>query len=512
MNANQAAITPAPPAVVVNPGPAPQQPAPEPIQPGPVQQAAPANPDNAAAGNNPRRSFAPRRPVASVTRAPGIPRMLTIVANAPLGDQQFQDVTYKIPSLINFFFTLSMMDTQMANTTRFTGANSDWLPFVSRLYFSVLIYFAVLRAQQIAGALTIEQTQFLDFLRNQFYAETLLVPGPLVPFFEALAACNGPNANYGNVTFGIPNSYGVSQSSHFMFRDRLDVILPNNIFCLDQFMRYIQAIAPVNAVPAPVTLSSTDSFLMDIYGQAPAADAANRRAILNPLARFDVNIPQSVIQSFSTSTTSWRTNLPFDPATNQSSYVAGNNQTALNFAQILGFQGFGTQAHRTYGWFTHVSRIMQTYCTFFRDTTSLGSITTTGIGANYVTGKIDTNPENRAALLFEPMTRQVRFQANAAVIRYDLPPHHNIWITFQHSDDSLGEISEQYGVLCQLDLDWTFVNDGDNTHSQGPMRNTVATGPLEQRLIVRTSRSLNVQDRIPGIITGYYHSTTALHN
>lgn len=260
-----------------------------------------------------------------------------------------------------------------------------------------------------------------------------------------------------------------------------------------------------------MTLASVDSVYMSIYGTAAADDAANRYALLTPTGRFDVNVPQSVVQAFSQSTSSWRTSLPFDPATNTSQYVTGNNANDLNFAQILGFQGIGNQQTRQYGWFTHVSRIMQTYCTFFRDTVSLGSITTTGIGANYVTTKYVPKGNTRDALLYSPTVRPVRFQANAAVTRYDLHEFTDVWSEFYHTDESLGEIGEQYAQITQLDVNWIAVASPDPDAYNGPLRGIVATGPLEQRLVTRISPWLNVHSRIPGLITGYYHSITAMH-
>jgi len=201
--------------------------------------------------------------------------MLSAVSNMAFSaNTELRVANYVVPNCTVFYQLLGMCDTQMAHTKRFTDANPDWIPFVSQLYFGILIYYQVLKTQAVGNQISQEQRDFLEFLDDQFQVAHTKIPGPLVPFFQALAACCGPNDHYGNTTYGIPNNLNVSQATHYLANNRLNVNLPSIIVILDQFMRYIQRFVPAGAVPGAPTLAMTDSFYMDIFGTAAAVGAS----------------------------------------------------------------------------------------------------------------------------------------------------------------------------------------------------------------------------------------------
>jgi hypothetical protein len=458
-----------------------------------------------------QKNFAPRQNIttSSGRSNPGLSMLLSGVSDFNFNGIKYNDITYIVPCLIQFYYVLSLMDTQMVHTKRFTDANSDWHPFVSQIYFGILVYYQTLKNQRIGGSITHEQNLFLEFLENTFKAEHLKIPGPLVIFFQGLAACAGPTENYGNVIFGIPNNLNVRQASDFQPDNRLDFHLPNIIFMLDQFMRTLQDIAPVGAVPGPVAQASTDRVYMSIYGVAAANAAANRDSMMTPSARHEVQVTTGLLANLASSSNIWRTTLPFDPATNNSTYVNGANQNALGFDQILGFRGFGATAHINFGWFQQVIRIMQPYGDFFKDTVSLGAITTTGIGISYIRTQLSNTAVNAEVLTHEITVRDVRYQA-AGTSRYAIPFYTGITTQHRHSEEYLDAVTEQAGIMTQLWVSWSLLNQNANTVYSGPLNGNVAAGPFPQRVDLRRTGFLVVPNVIPPIVSGYYHTPAAL--
>lgn len=463
------------------------------------------------AGAKKQKDFAPRQNISEGQGRtnPGLSMLLSGVSDLTMNGIKYNNTTYMVPCLIQFYYVLSLMDTQMVHTKRFTDANSDWHPFVSQLYFAILVFYQVLKNQKIGGTISHDQSLFLEFLETQFKAEHLKIPGPLVIFFQALAANSGPTNNFGNVTYGIPHTTGVTQANDFRFANRLNLHLPNVIFILDQFMRVLQDIAPAAAVPGPIAQASTDRIYMSIFGTPAANAAANRFCMLTPSARHEVQVTTSLLNGLVASSNVWRNTLPFDPATNVSTYTAGANANIMTLDQVLGFRGFGPTANSTFNWFSQTSRIMQPYADFFKDSVSLGAITTTGIGINYIRTTYSNDPTTAAVLLHNVTVRDVRYQA-AGTSRYDVPNFTTVNTRHTHTEEYLDLVTEQAGIMTQINVDWTLVNASVFAVAQGPLRGNVAVGPLELRLDLASSATFNVPPVIPAIVSGYYHTPAAL--
>jgi len=478
-----------------------------------------AAPDTAPVPNVPApsqkrggKSFAARRTIPDApAKSGGLSQMLSAVSENPWRDESYHGVTYKVPNLLMFFYVLSLMDNQMVHTKRFTDANADWHPFVSALYFSVLIFYHVLVCQKQGSSISHEQTLMLEFLEENFNIKHAKIPGPLVPFFQSIASCAGPASNYGNVVFGIPNNLVVTQDNDFRYALRINTILPNIIMLLDQIMRIINAYAPVApaaAGPIAVTMAMADSVWLSIFGEAAGNAAVSRFCMANPVARFDPQVPTHVLSGFIGASNLWRQVLPFDPATNNSSYVRGNNLNNLTFRQILGFDGFGVNANRSFPWFEQVGRIMQPYADFFRDSVSIGAISTTGIGVSYVKVYFNDDTNTINTVTADITTRDVRYQP-AGTARYNVRPWSNISVFATHPDQDLDIVAEQMGLLCQVDIDWIRINAAAASVIMGPLRGNIVVGPLENLPRERVVGILNVTRMIPNVVSGYYHTPAA---
>jgi hypothetical protein len=462
-----------------------------------------------ASSSRKQKNYAPKKAMSDgITSSSGISHLLNAVAEQSFApDRNLKNPNFVVPCFIMFFQILGIMDTQMARTRRFTDANPDWHPFVSQLYFSVLIYYFVLLCQSTGNQITQEQRLFLEYLESQFNVSHAKIPGPLIPFFQSLAACSGPDPTFGNVAFGIPDSLDASQHQHFLSRLRLNAHLPSIVFILDQFMRLINRFAPVGAAPAAVNLNVTDSHYIDIFGVAAAAGAVNRVCMKTPSARVDINVTHSAMQSFFGTSNIWRSVLPFDPNTNQSTYTFGNNQNVLTFEQYIGFRGYGPTANQHFNWFNEVGRVMQPYADFFRDSASLGSVNTIGIGVVYIRSSYADTPENATSLTTDMATRDVRYQVTGTS-RYQVPDLTNLQVQCSHQEEYLESVTEQLGMLTQLHVIWN-VNNNANSVFPGPISGNTEIGSVWQRLWLKVSPWLTVQRYVGSLISGYFHTPVA---
>jgi len=436
--------------------------------------------------------------------------MLAAVSNFSLSaNAELRVANFAVPNCTIFYQVTGMCDSQMSHTKRFTDANPDWHPYVSQLYFGILIYYHVLKTQRIGNQISQEQNLFLEFLENQFNIAHAKIPGPLVPFFQGLAACSGPSDLYDNVTYGIPSNLDASQANHYLAQNQLNQHIPSIIHMLDQFMRLIDRFAPAGAPPIAATLAMTDSHFINILGTAAAQNAGNQIVLKACNMRVDINVSLNVMQSFFSSVNLWRTILPFDRATGRSVYTAGNSNTILALDQYLGFRGpTATTSQLTYTWFREVNRIMQGYADFFRDSVSLGAINTSGIGAIYIETFIANSDENAALLTADAQIRDVRYQA-AGTTRYEIPILTDLELAFLTEEDGLDLVAEQIGMLCSYNTIWQ-INNNANTAHPGPATANIQLGPVWSRPTLKTTNGIVQPLRYySNLISGYFHTPTA---
>nr|DBA06991.1 TPA_asm: coat protein [Alphapartitivirus sp.] len=447
-------------------------------------------------------------PASSGPKNPGLSMMLSGVSDLPFYGVKHNEVSYMIPDFGQFFFVLSTMDTQMVRTKRFTDANSDWHPFVSQLYFSVLVYYQTLKNQALAGMISHDQQLFLEFLDSHFKAEHLKIPGPLVVFFQSLAANAGPNENFGNMTFGIPSTTSMCQKNHYLWNDNLHLILPNIILTLDQFARLINMLAPNNAAAPALSNTHTDNLYGNVFGEQANNNTANRIVMLSPNARQEVQTTVGLLSGLAASANIWRSTLPLDN-NGHSIYTSGQNTSPLSLDQILGFRGVLTHYRQTYNWFSQVARIMQPYCDFFKDSVSLGAISTIGTGIGYIVTTYTGDPSNAHHLLHEITTRDVRYR-EAGTPRYDIPTFGDIATWHSHPEEYLELVTEQAGTLTQLNTNWDALNTSNEITYTGPTFEFTHCGPIHDLPHTRRTAVFRVGNTIPTLISGYYHTPSAL--
>jgi hypothetical protein len=440
----------------------------------------------------PSVSRAPIHPISSTSSVESAPPLLSLVANQPMQTRYRADVSHVIPSTQMLFYTLSEMDTLMSATHRFVSSSPNWIPYVSQLYVSVLFYYAVLRAQRSAGKISPEQEQFLDIMERQYEARSLRVPGPLVPFFEALGATSGPTTRYGNVTYGIPSDLNVSQNTFYCPANRSYLLLPNVILILDQMIQVFTL--PGNVVDA------TDYWYVSIFGAAAHNNEDTRALMLIPHARNNPTVSHNQVRAFIGQNTQWRPILPFDAAGNASQYTVGNNADTLSMLQFLGFYGVGANANVPYRWFSRISSTMQVYSAFFNNSVPLASISNVSTGAIYVTARFLGTAQNIASLTPNPVVVRPVYN-NVGVPRYRNYPIAGCQAIYQHSVEKLDSTAEQLGALAQFNTDWSAL-----TEAIRPARANIVFGPGFEHPVIRSSNAVDLTPLIGSNIASYYHN------
>jgi hypothetical protein len=437
--------------------------------------------------------------------------MLHVAANTSFNTIMHRQPTYKVPNFMFAYYLIGLMDVQMATTKKFTEANNDWLPFVSHLYFAILFFYVTLQRQKLAADISDDQQRFLEYIDDYFNGNIghALIPGPIVHIFQALASGSGPNERYGNLTFAIPNNLGYTQANEHRYSNRLGMHLPNVPFILDQFMNTVRVLS--QGMDNNVVASATDSWYTSIFGQDANAAASMRVHMLSPSARARISVPSGVLSSFRQAMSVWHDSLPFT-ATGTSVYTTGTSLREFSFAQLLGFTSppYATTI-RNHGWPMHVFRVMQGYSAYWKDSCSLGKISSLSIGANFITVNPTSEAETVAALLGEVTTRSVRYQgAGGTSVRYEIKEISDVWMTFSSTEYDLDLVAYQLGMVSGLDWNWQNANNSTAAVYSGPARGAIVVGPISNRS-EKSQTTENQLLRSFGVeVAGYYHTTNAL--
>jgi len=114
--------------------------------------------------------------------------------------------SYFVPSSLMMFYIIHEMDYIMCQNYYFNRSTMYYHPYVSRLYFSILFYIQVLRAMNKAGVLERRAKLFLEQFLDDFPPESLSIPGPLLPFFQAIAVSQPNDRNFGKIYPFVPTS------------------------------------------------------------------------------------------------------------------------------------------------------------------------------------------------------------------------------------------------------------------------------------------------------------------
>ncbi|AGY36137.1 coat protein [Dill cryptic virus 1] len=413
-------------AAAANPPP-PIQPAPP--APGAVQQApAPA----------PRRNRLPHGPVptSSRTAVTSAPALLELAAATPMYTEQRRATNFFVPDSQMLFHVLSICDQMMNSTERFLRSSPAWMPIVSQLYISVLWNVMILNVFVNSGYGS-AFSSFLSELYGVLRIDECMIPGPLVPFFQALAAVNGPFDWIGDIVPGLPNFSALWNEAGFYANSNYARQVPIPALILDQLHYFSQYAIPANQQSTYATFE----WYRNVFQQG--LGAMNRLNRIGPQlcgSLFTTQAEYDAARNF------WNASLN----TGITRANAAEGQPAFNnYRQLFGFES--QLGALQLNWFTSVSIAMNKYTQFFNGSVPLKSILPTGIGAVVIAGSPVNNPSTRT-WIYPPDTSIEPFTTTRYPPRREIPDA--MAIQFAHSDHELEEQAEQYAMLTHTNIKW----------------------------------------------------------
>lgn len=481
----------------------PQQPA-APIQPPPVIVAPPPAQGQAGAAQNvpapAQRNRAPRRdglPPSTATIA-GIPALYQLVANLPFHTVNRKTISTFVPSFIAICTVIHQMNFTMAYTHRFQQSAPAWIPPVTFLYIGVLFIIQTLRAQREVGDVSQEELWLLEGFEKMYNLQSLMIPGPLIPFFQALAAASGPFENLGDFTPRLPRTWTCTAASGYYLNNSLGALLPNIALYMDAILK-----------PLPTFNDSTDAagpkanaagyatkmkhFWNTVHSTTAAANSYASAGLHSPGAWSTISFTETQYANFS----SFRDHFGFPPRLNMNS--SGDITT---LAQFLRFYPPGQSNTQFYPWFGNVSSLMQRYSQFFKESVPLSAIPPSATASGLPVWTMSHNPR-----LVTPFTFHHEVAATDTTIGYPAyyEVHHlnSVAAKASHPDPNLLEVEEQNSAVAMINID--LVTSSGLT---APTNAHIRAGPIWNLPEVRSSPEIDYVNSIGANLTQNYHVDT----
>ncbi|KAL3648763.1 hypothetical protein CASFOL_005166 [Castilleja foliolosa] len=355
-----------------------------------------------------------------------------------------------VPDAQMLFHVLGLCDLLTLNTTQFIDSTPSWIPIVSQLYIAVLWHVMIIRVYADSGY-DFQFKGLVDSLYQNIRIGDCMIPGPLVPFFQSIAAASGPFPWSGDVLPVMPCVYALWDNTNVMPRKNVARSLPFPCILLDQL--YAFANAPISDEEN----SAYHTFLWydNIFG-IPVANQS-RYLRMGPQLCGSMYTPQT---QFDAAYTFWHDELKFFTRANP------KNIGFSDYPQLLGLSTL--HGPNQLNWFQFASETMAKYSLHFERSAPLKSISCRGLGASRIKGVPRSNKRTRA-WLYPPERAIAPFLSSRFEPRREIPDA--LSVVFDHSDHELGKEAEQFAMVTHTNLVWSTAfkaRDGyetiENTH------------------------------------------------
>lgn len=274
----------------------------------------------------------------------------------------YEESTYSVNTLV-MFQIITDMNNVMMSTKRWIDSCGEWNPFVSYLYFSILIYVKLIEARKAAALTDPGVDYFLNSFYRRFAPSLLSIPGPLVEAFNAITAFSPglPTPETGPVIPAFPATPGWNATNLFSLGNGLGVCLPNPGHIINRMRTIFQiAINPGINDTAWYTRANGPTMISTIYDRTITDDAAGSQILI----ASGLNYAQSTNREFwkNAAARSTLLHLPEDPDFN-----------APPEDNWFSFFRFDTDQ----SWFSAVIGVMNRFSQFWYGTVSFNKIPAT---------------------------------------------------------------------------------------------------------------------------------------
>jgi hypothetical protein len=288
--------------------------------------------------------------------------MYKTAVNFPLTSLQYPSISTFVPNCAPMFYVLHIMDHLMCSTRKWTENSSGWVPPISQMYISVLVYYQICRAMHAAGNIPGDLAQFLIVFERTYNVSELWIPGPLVSAFRALSAFR-PDADdfFAGVTPTLPTAPGQTVANGFRFTNHWSKYLPNVNFFISR-LRSITNVAATANMDDPTFRANPDGPLRiaNLNGVAMANNGASQNMVSTP----GINL------SYGGHLSLWQTASRFLGLLNIPVEATAANIPAVNDTWTAAIR-FENNEHL---WFAPVAATMAKYCQFFNGSASMADV------------------------------------------------------------------------------------------------------------------------------------------
>jgi len=402
---------------------------------------------------------------------------------------------------------LSHIDQIMINTYRFGQSNPNWHPIMSQIYYGIIFVVHILKVRQANQTITPDENNFLTWFESVFPLSSLPVAGPLKHFFQSISACSGPTKYYGNIGPVLPPNWTLTAGNSFYLNAPADAMtmppirvymdLLNDIFIQNTRNNFDQT-NPIHWQQFFVPFTHLHS--------APLAD---EHIFGLPGMTDIVYLAAQTMPSF------WQHahNMPIPPR------LAANTPDLTTIAEYLGFANNGT-TH--YSWFPTVVGMMQRHSQFFKESTSLASISAVGLGASLpiVNHAANANISLVNAAANMPIHPVPAVAATPAAPNVPATPGHaagfaatpftTLNVTANSKSDDLHLLAEQFAMLSDVNPSYTGLNARGGHYHALPTDAQLRTGPYWDLPDIRIHAQIDVLTQIKTFLTGTFHTDTRM--
>ena len=414
---------------------------------------------------------------------PGAPALLEPSAAYSLHTDQRRSPNAFVPDSQTLFHILGHCDHLMGTTHRFTSATPSWIPIVSQLYVSFL-WITMLIQVYVRSGYGISLETVLHQLMTVLQIGECMIPGPLVPFFQSLAAVAGPSEWIGDIFPALPDFGLLWNNEDFHPHASYARILPIPAIMLDQLYYFATW-----AVPANQSIYYHFEWYRNVFSAG--------QGTYSPLNRMG---PQLCGSLSATETQVVAARDYWNPIfANRFTRITTTGNPLTLITQLLGL--VSQTGSLQYNWFPTVAATMQRYSEYFNGSVPLKAINPLGLGAVAVLGRPHVSPSLRT-WLYPTLTNLAPFRSTRYTPLREIPP--SLAVTFSHSDQTLEEQAEQFAITVHTNMVWS-----------GEIQTVNNWTPIDESLIhvgdywteepIRQVTGVSLSTQFLQVITSRYH-------
>jgi len=156
----------------------------------------------------------------------------------------YPKVSTYVPSFYMYFFALHAAHSIVHENTYLRYLSPQYLTVASTLYYAILGFLQVLRAEAAAGIITRAEHQALRRFEREFPFESLPIMSPLIMFFQNLGAVKLADPMYTWICPSLPETIGTGPNVNGIFANNDHIMLPN----VPALIRFLYEIGTANSV------------------------------------------------------------------------------------------------------------------------------------------------------------------------------------------------------------------------------------------------------------------------